>query len=105
MQILAKQRLQAAWFTSSSGRIEFEIPREEAARCGSGSNDAVIKHLSKQPHIAQALAKIKPEELKEELREYGAWDDEELEDHKQNLQRILWIACHDINDSDEEENP
>jgi hypothetical protein len=31
-----------------------------------------------------------------ELREYGAWDSDELADHAQNLQRLLWIACGDI---------
>ena len=46
--------------------------------------------------IRRQLEKINPEDLKRELREYGAWDDEELADHAQNLQRILWIAAGDI---------
>jgi large repetitive protein len=33
------------------------------------------------------------------LDEYGAWDDKELRDHAQNLQRILWLACGDIVDN------
>jgi hypothetical protein len=30
------------------------------------------------------------------LKEYGAWDRQELADHDQNLQRILWLAACDI---------
>ena len=42
-----------------------------------------------------------PVELfKEHLKEYGAWDDEQLKDHDENKQRVLWIwAC------DCDENP
>jgi hypothetical protein len=42
------------------------------------------------------LERIDAEALRKELREYGAWDDQELTDHEQNLQRILWIAAGDI---------
>lgn len=30
------------------------------------------------------------------LRGYGAWDEEQLKDHDENLTRILWLACGDI---------
>ena len=46
--------------------------------------------------IRAQLERIDPEALRKELRECGAWSDEELADHKQNLQRILWIAAGDI---------
>jgi hypothetical protein len=55
-----------------------------------------VEHLSKVPVIARQLQKIDPERLILELREYGAWDAEELADHEQNLQRILWIAAGTI---------
>jgi hypothetical protein len=38
--------------------------------------------------------------LSAELKEYGAWDAEELADHEQNLQRILWLASGDITEQD-----
>ena len=44
------------------------------------------------------LAKIDPAILRDELREYGAWDENELADHDQNLQRLLWLAAGDIVD-------
>jgi hypothetical protein len=52
--------------------------------------------LSQNRKIRRQLERIDPEVLRKELREYGAWDDEDLADHAQNLQRILWIAAGDI---------
>ena len=54
--------------------------------------------LSKRPEIAKQLDEIDPEKLRKELEEYGAWDDVELADHAQNLQRFLWCAAGDIKD-------
>ena len=34
--------------------------------------------------------------VREHLSGYGAWDASELCDHKQNLERLLWIWCCDI---------
>jgi hypothetical protein len=42
------------------------------------------------------LERIDPVALRKELAEYGAWDEQELADHEQNIQRILWIAAGDI---------
>lgn len=61
-----------------------------------GTEWADVMRLSQERKIRRQLEKINPEDLKRELREYGAWDDEELADHAQNLQRILWIAAGDI---------
>ena len=47
--------------------------------------------------LAQELnLSLDPEKVKAELREYGAWDAEELADEEQNLLRIVWIAASDI---------
>jgi len=62
----------------------------------SGPCDSDVLALSRVPKIARQLAKIDPALLAGELREYGAWDDSELADHPQNLQRLLWIAACDV---------
>lgn len=36
-----------------------------------------------------------PDEARKALKNYGAWDDSELEDHEANLRRLLWIAVLD----------
>jgi folate-binding Fe-S cluster repair protein YgfZ len=61
-----------------------------------GRCDEDVLTLAKEPKIAHQLDKINADDLRSELRAYGAWDSEELQDHEQNLQRILWIAAGNI---------
>lgn len=89
------------WFTSSSGRIELQMTMEQAESAShSGECDEDVRELSKVPAIAEQLTKIDPVLLSAELKEYGAWDDEERADHDQNLQRILWLAAGDITEQE-----
>lgn len=41
------------------------------------------------------------EDCKNALRPYGAWDDDELEDHEQNLRRLVWLAGCDLCETNE----
>lgn len=36
-----------------------------------------------------------PEQARKALKLYGAWDDQELANHDDNLRRLLWIAVLD----------
>jgi len=89
------------WFSTGSGRIEFEL-RLSDAHYGhhQGQCDDDIADLRKVPYIAAILASINADLLRDELREYGAWDADELADHDANLNRILWIACGDITEAE-----
>lgn len=86
-------------WTSGSGRIELSITAEQAM-IGSHQGDCKsdIDDLMELPEIKSQLEKLDVKTLKKELQEYGAWDDSELDDHDDNLCRILWIACGDILD-------
>lgn len=85
------------WFTSSCGRIEIQMTLVQAQSCTHpGPCDDDVMRLSNDRKIRRQLERIDPALLRSELREYGAWDDQELADHAQNLQRILWIAAGDI---------
>jgi len=89
------------YFTTGSGRIELQINiRDAYAGHHNGRCDTDINYLLTVDYIRDQLNKISPALLAEELREYGAWDDEELADHEQNKARILWIACGDIVEQD-----
>lgn len=55
-----------------------------------------VKYLASLPVIKKQLDKLDVENLKRELKGYGAWDDEQLSDHEENLIRWLWISCCDI---------
>jgi len=85
------------WFSTGSGLIEFQLNLDDARQGHhQGQCDDDIASLRNVPYISETLAKINPETLRQELREYGAWDNDELANHEENLNRILWIACGDI---------
>lgn len=85
------------YFSTSSGKIELEMTLEQAQGAAhQGRCDADVKALSEDPAIATQLAKLDPKVLAEELSEYGGWEDSELTDRAQNVQRILWLAAWDI---------
>jgi hypothetical protein len=88
------------WFAGNYG-IELQMTMEQAESAShSGDCDEDTQELSKVPTIADQLAKLDAVTLSNELKEYGAWDAEELADHTQNLQRILWLAACDIAERD-----
>jgi hypothetical protein len=85
--------------TSSCGRISMDMTLDDAESAShQGQCDADVMLLSKQPHIAAQLAAIDAGILRQELKEYGAWDADELADHDANLQRFLWLAAGSIRD-------
>lgn len=85
------------WFTTSSGRIEFQLTLEQAEKgYHSGACDSGIAELLTDPGIAATLAALDPALLAEELEEYGAWEADELANHADNIARLLWTACGDI---------
>jgi hypothetical protein len=92
------------FWTSSSGRIELSIPYGmESIGYHSGACDSDIEELLELQQIKAQLSGIAPQVLREELKEFGAWDSEELANHEENLARILWIACGDLVDGRGEE--
>jgi hypothetical protein len=87
------------WHQSGSGKIELQMTMEQAESVShSGDCDDDVLELSKVPAIAEQLTKINPAVLAAELKEYGAWDETELADHEQNLQRIVWLAGCDVHE-------
>lgn len=87
------------WWTSGCGRIELQITKAQSSEAAhTGQCNTSVRELSELPKIKRQLKRVDPETLKAHLREYGAWDEDELLDHEQNLQRLLWLACGDINE-------
>lgn len=76
---------------------DLRLTSADAARCyHPGKCDSDILEVSKKPYVKTQLKALNPEKLTKELSEYGAWDEEQLQDHEQNLQRWLWISASDI---------
>lgn len=88
------------WFSTSSGLIELELTQDDVATgYHTGACDNDITDLRRIPRIAAQLDAIDPALLRAELKEWGAWDDEQLADHDENQSRILWLACGDLFDN------
>lgn len=87
------------WWSTSSGRIELALTLDQAnSAYHQGQCDDDVRALSHQRGVKRQLSEIDPAVLRGELAEYGSWDDAELADHDQNLQRILWLAAAGIVD-------
>jgi hypothetical protein len=105
----ANKRFQKSlrWWSSSSGHIELQIPIELAeSTFHSGSCDDDVYAVSQEGYIQNITKDLNPDIVRNVLDEYAAWDDEELKDKKENIQRLLWIACSDIAEQEDEvQNP
>lgn len=78
---------------------EIELSDEVAQMCAhQGRCDEDVEQAMLLPEVKEQLEAIDKEQLVKELYDYGAWSDEELQDHQQNLMRILWIASGNILD-------
>lgn len=76
--------------------FEIEMPEEAVAACyHSGSCDPDVLHWTQR--IERPLECSK-EALAAVLKEYGAWEDSELQDDSTNWERILWLAAGQIQD-------
>ena len=83
-------------------RFEIEMSGNAALDC-SHSGDCAADVEAHAPDIKRDLKRCSPERLAKELKEYGAWDGEELKDDTANWQRIVWIAAGNICDGEGEE--
>ena len=78
-------------------RFELRITMDDAESCSQqGENIENVQALVRVPYIARQLAKLDPEKVRAEMAEVGAWDDEELADHDDNCEHLVWIACNNI---------
>ena len=85
--------LQEAYFE----RFSLELPSECVRDCSHSGpcDDEVAQWASRVPRPGN----IDPGTLARELRGYGAWDAEELEDDEANWRRIIWIAACNIKEA------
>lgn len=82
-----------------------ELPEDVVRHCHhSGSCDEDVIRCMELAEVKAELSEINPEQLRKELSEYGAWNDDQLMDHQENLKRILWIAAGNIQDEEHENN-
>ena len=68
-----------------------QLPAECIEDCsGSGDKTEIVKFWVEELNFDGSV-----ELFKEYLEGFGAWDDEELKDHDENKERVLWTwACN-----------
>jgi hypothetical protein len=86
------------WATFNNFEINMTKRQAESASHSGDCLPGVIDILS-LPSIKKQLANIQDDKLKNELKEYGAWSEEELNDRRNNEERIIWIAAGNIVDN------
>lgn len=75
-------------------RFAITMAAEQIADCShQGDCDEDVKFWATE---IDRPADCTPESLAKELREYGAWDDEELADDAANWERIVWITAGNL---------
>jgi len=75
------------------------ITKAVANECSrSGNNEYSINYYMNLPKYKKQLLKLDKEQVRQELNDLGAWEDDELKNHEDNLQRLFWIACGNISD-------
>ena len=78
-------------------RFAIDLTLEQAqSGAHQGCCDDDIAELRRNPDVVAELAKLSPKAVAAELKDYGAWEPDELADHDANLNRILWLACGNI---------
>ena len=88
--------MKTRWNSSNYGN-DLRITLPDAQACThSGQCDDDVKALMQKPYIKKQLASLNKEQLRKELKEYGAWNEEELNNHEDNLMRWVWISAGDI---------
>lgn len=74
-------------------RFEIKMTLEQAKSVAhQGRCDEDVTELLKDKKFRRQFNKIDSESIAAELKEYGAWNEEELKDIEANLERITWIA-------------
>lgn len=84
--------------TAYFDRFELEIPESAVQDCShQGPCDEDVAYWAPKVSFPD------PELIRAELKEYGAWDENQLLDEEENRSRLLWIAAGNIRE--ERSNP
>lgn len=82
--------------TAYFNRFIIEMPEQAVRDCShQGACDEDVAYWADKLKIDVA-----PEAIRQELKEYGAWNEEELSNEQDNLERIIWIAAGDIQEEE-----
>ena len=87
------------WNNSNYGNdIELKLTHAEMMS-HQGQCDSDVKFGMTIPYIKKQLDALDKDQIKKELFNYGAWDDDDLSDHQDNLMRWLWVSAGNVVDN------
>ena len=90
--------MKTLWNDTNYGN-DLKLTRSDANACShSGRCDDDVNAVMLKPYVKRQLAELSPEKLAKELKEYGAWEEDELANHNENLKRWVWISAGDISE-------
>lgn len=101
---MAKNEIQPdKLYWASFNRFEMRVLGEAVTDCAhQGNCEADVKNwapkIAAQVEADNFTLKPTPEKIRAALKEYGAWDEAELQDDAQNWIRLCWIACCNISE-------
>ena len=84
-------------WSTGSGKIEIGFTREQASLvplCGDAEDGC--NNLMRNSNVMLQFVLIADDLLAHELRQYGAWDSKQLSNRKDNIQRMIWLACCEL---------
>ena len=86
------------YWTSSCGRIEIPFFKKDYSSVPlMGRADDAVEYLIKQPELVKRFDKYNDETIFKVVREiFGDYTDEELKDRTENIRKIIWVACCDL---------
>lgn len=80
-------------WSSSCGRIELSMTLDQAESVsGPGDQDGNIQALLKQSDLQQQIDQYSDTLIASTLKEYGCWNDDDLQYSFNNTLRLVWIA-------------
>lgn len=89
--------IQGHWQTHYFNRFSVQLPCDCIAECShQGQCDDDVEYWAKKIERPDSAT---PEVIAAELKEYGAWDAEQLADDKANWERIVWLAACDLKEN------
>ena len=96
----------ASLYWAAFNRFDLRLSGYAVLACSHGGDcELDVKFHSKRVKEQMEKDNFKtrptPDQIRAELKEYGAWNQEELADDEANFQRIVWLAACDISESDE----
>jgi hypothetical protein len=85
---------------ASFNRFELNLPLAIVVACSQPGQDASadVEYALRDANLLHQLDQLDMQDIREELAEYGAWDEEQLEDDEENLRRLVWLAACQLRD-------